>query len=429
MRGEGVASAARCRACSTGVLIDVLNLAEQPLAGHFPMADEAATALPTWPLQLMVCRSCRLVQLTDAAPEEPDEREALATPISSTMSDHLDAWAAEVAERLDGANGTAIELASHGGSLYRQLGERGIRSTVLDPDPDRATRLRRLGIPAHRLPSTAKAWRRLAVQLGSPRVIVDQYLLAHVRRPVALLAGLRRLARPDTELVLECEYVVPVLATGRFDSVRHGHFSYFSLWSLERALDLAGWRTVDAARHTVFGGTLRVWAGPAVAGTAARSSSPGRQHRGSRLTLIRAYEEKLELDGEGPYRAFAERAREAGRRLVEALRIERAAGRRVAAYGAPTRGNTLLNSCGIGRDLVEFTVDADESKHGRLLPGSGIPILPPVELDRRSPDTVLMLTWDLAAEIMPRLPATVDRPLRVILPLPDLTVLQLPVQL
>ena len=404
----------------------LLDLGEQPLAGHFPTAEEAAAGLASWPLRLMVCRSCWLAQLDDAAADEPAGTDALVEPVSSAIRDHLDAWADAIAARV-GRKGAdrVVELASHGGSLHRGLAERDIRSTLLDADARRVGRLRRWGVPAHRLPSGPGAAGRLAERIGRPRLIVDQYLLAHVRRPVALLAALRALAGADTELVLECEYVASVLTAGRFDSLRHGHFSYFSLASLEAALQTAGWRALDVQRQPVFGGALRVWAEPA---EAARDTRGGRRPvaEGSGLVQLRIQEAEMRLRTEAPYRAFVERAEATGRALVEALQAERAAGRRVAAYGAPTRGNTLLNSCGVGTDLVEFTVDANPRKQGLFLPGSGIPILPVEELERRSPDTILALTWDLAGEDIPRLPATPERRLRVMVPLPELRTIELP---
>jgi len=308
----GAKGAIGCRSCGAR-LLPLLDLGQQPRAGYFPTPAEAAAGLPTWPLRLMVCRSCWLAQLDDAAADAPTETEALAEPVSTTMRDHLEDWASAIAVRV-GRKGAdrVVELASHAGSLHRQLAERGVRSTLLDADARRVGRLRRLGVPAHRLPSESSAAGRLADRIGRPRLIVDKYLLAHVRRPVALLAVLRALAGPDTELVLECEYLAPVLTAGRLDSLRHGHFSYFSMASLEWALQTAGWRALDVQRQPVLGGSLRVWAEPA---EAARNTRGGRRPvaEGSGLVQLRIQETEMGLRSLEPYRAFVERAEETWR--------------------------------------------------------------------------------------------------------------------
>lgn len=393
-------------------MLALLNLGSQPLADHYPDAAELEAGQPAWPLRLLVCRVCRLVQLGEVgAPGEDPPADLVAAPLSATMRAHRAALAQELANEVSAGAAPMFELASHGGNLAAELAAAGVESTIVDPDTGRIERLRAAGFAALELRAGSDGRAERA------RLLLDLYLIAHVRQPVELLRALRSLAADDARLVIECEYLPPLLKAGRFDSVRHGHFSYFSLLSLEEALRRAGWAAVDASSQPVFGGALRVRAAPIEAGQPASQS----------LQELRAAEAKAGLGVDAGYLDFAEGAERVRRDLVAFLQKARRDRRSVAGYGAPSRGSTLLNSGGISTDLLAFTVDADERKHGRFMPGSGVPILAPSEIDRRRVDDVLLLAWDLVDEIEPSLARAPGR--RLVMPLPVLQVRPLEPQL
>jgi SAM-dependent methyltransferase len=409
-RGSAATGDDRCRSCGATSLMPVLDLGLQPLANHYPLRDETA-AEEQWPLRAGACGRCGLVQLLGDVPDEPQVPGTSPSAHSTTMREHARRFVLEVVALAGPAGGPIVEVASHGGHLHGFLRERGLESLVVEGSPALADDLKRRGIAvvARTLGKGSSAEVRGDGRGAS--VVVDSYLLAHVRDPNDLVAGMVDVLRPGGRVVLELDHLLPIIVDGQFDAFRHGHLTYWSLHALNALLLRHGLAALSVTEQPVYGGALRVVAG------AADSNAPG-------PTVRRVLEAEVQagLDRPGTYSGFAERVARETDRLHGYLVAERAAGRLVAGYGAPTRGATLLNAARITPELLPFTVDRSPDKQGRLMPGSRIPIEPPSHLEEAAPDVVLILTWDIRDEVIAQQVALRDRGVRFVVPVPALEV-------
>jgi SAM-dependent methyltransferase len=373
----------RCRACGAGIE-PVVDLGAQPAGSGFPNAADPPDG--RLPLRLGMCASCGLAQLADPSPPEADEPDAPSPLSSATMTAHARAFVDDlVARGLATPAQRILSLASHGGHLAPFLRERGLSATIVEGSPARAARLAASGTPV--VAGGLDGPKPLAgLAAGSIDLAVDSYLLAHLARPRLALRRVAELLAPGGSLVVEFDHLLATVEGGQWDAVRHGHQAYLALGWLARELGDLGLDIVDAVPQPVYGGALRVFAragagvGRAVPGLFAREAAAG-------------------IDcpaGLAPLGEAVERAR---REVVAHLRAARAAGRLVVGYGAPARSITFLNALGIGPELLPFVVDRAPAKQGRTIPGVRIPIRPPEVLAEEPPDEVLVLTWDLVAEV------------------------------
>jgi len=394
----------RCRACGAGI-IPVVDLGTQPAGGSFPLPGDPADARR--PLRLGACASCGLVQLVDPTPPEADEPDSPSPLSSATMAAHARGFVDDlVARGLATPSSRILSIASHGGHLAPFLEKRGLSATILEGSPGRAAQLGTGDWPVaegeldgRELPA--------GLALGSVDLAVDSYLLAHLPRPRLAIQRLGALLAPEGTLVLEFDHLLATVLGGQWDAARHGHHSYLALGWVVRELADAGLAVIDAVPQPVYGGALRVYAragtkvGAAVGELIAREAAAG---------IDRA-------TGLVPLREALERARA---EVPTHLRAARKAGRSVAGYGAPARSITFLNALGIGPDLLPYVVDRSLAKQGRVIPGARIPIRSPRVFAEDPPDEVLILTWDLASEVMRSLASPVLADTRFFVAVPRL---------
>lgn len=399
----------RCRSCGDSDLVEVLDLGLQPSAGFFPMPDEAAS-LRAWPLIAAVCQRCWLLQLLDPAPDEPAATTIQGT-LSSTMALHAERFVDEVLATAEREPRRILEVASHGGHLAPRFADRGVRTLVVDPSQALVNAARTMGFDAEAAVLTRKSAEAIRRAHGPFDVIVDSYLLAHQRELDPQLAAIATLLPDGGRAVLEFNHVLPILRGTQFDAIRHGHFSYLSLTALSSALERNGLWAISATSQPAYGGGVRVWA----AREPGRSRDPG-------LEALLSEEEAAGLGDVAVYRRFAASVSKRRTELNEFLRGATEKGQLVVGYGAPSRGNTLLNACAITPDLLRYTVDASPAKQGRLMAGSGVPILAPDRIRADRPDRILILTWDLSAEVMQQLVDIRSWGGRFVIPFPELSV-------
>jgi SAM-dependent methyltransferase len=403
------APAGRCRGCGASAdrVHTVIDFGSHPHASSFPTPAEIESE-PTWPLAVVVCDACWLVQLAGDGPEEP----AAAGDPPWTTADSLTRQATELVRtsaalaRSVGEDGLIVEVASHGNHLQPLFRDIGLRSVIVERSPELAAAARASG--ADVIHGDLGSADDLAGLDGRVVLLVDHYALAHHPRPDAVVAGITRALAPGGRAVFEFDSILPSLERGEFDGFRHGHFGYFSLTALTGLLARHGLSPVEATTHPVYGGVLRV--------VARRSSDPASADDSIR-SLVRA-ERQAGLESVSTYARFERAVRTTCHGLRRLIDQERASGGRVAAYGAASRGNTLLNACGIGRDRLAFVADRSAWKQGRLLPGSHVPIVPPAAL-RDGIALVLILTWDIADEVSRQLAADPGPPLRIGIPFPE----------
>lgn len=385
----------RCRACD-GATTSVVDLGAQP-AGGYPVPG--APVDRKIPLRLGVCLSCGLAQLVDPSPPEADDPDAPSPLSSATMTAHARAFVDDlVVGGLATPQARILSLASHGGHLAPFLAERGLTTTIVEANPYRAARLTdgRTRVIVDDIDGTLRS---PGLTPGGFDLLLDSYLLAHVEHPRAALERMAILLAPGGTAVLEFDHVLAKVSGGQWDAIRHGHRSYLALGWLVHELAGLGLAVTDAIPQPVYGGALRV-----VARAGARP--------GASVLDVLAREEAAMIDQVAGLVPLAEAIGRARRDVLRYLRRARDAGRRVVGYGAPARAVTFLNALGIGPELLAYVVDRAVAKQGRMIPGVRIPILGLDALSGEAPDEILILTWDLAPEVvasleeMPALKAT-----------------------
>jgi len=408
-----------CRSCGHDALTTVVDLGVHPEANTFPETAEAARHAPRWPLRVFVCTNCWLLQLDDSGPAEAALPGPAGYELSQTMRAHVEEFVDDVLARRPTQSDTsrAVELASHASYLYPFLAGRGVPSIIVEGSPPLAAAALQAGRPVLARPFGLAAAEELVASGGPTDLVIDNYLLAHVSDPSDFAAGLRVLLRPGGLAVLELDHVLPLLVDRRFDALRHGHFSYFGLISVGALLERHGLMVFDVEPQPVYGGALRVFVAHAGDTTHPVSDTVGRAMDAERVAA---------LPRVATYLRFADDVATLRNEIVGFLAERRRQGDDVVAYGAPSRGNTLLNYCVVTTELVAYTVDRSPSKQGRFLPGSGIPIEDPARIFETRPRYVLILTWDIKDEVISQLAGIRAWGGRFVVPIPRLRVLPAP---
>lgn len=399
-----------CLGCEGGELKRFLELGPQPLANAF-LDPHASTDEARYPLDVHYCPQCHLVQLVDVIdPEVLFSDYIYVTGTSETIAAHNVAHAAAVVETLGlGPDDLVLEAASNDGSLLRCYREHGVRTLGVEPASNIARIARESGIETENVFFSAETGRRLRRERGPARVVIGNNVLAHVDDTVGFLTGAHDVLATDGRVVVEVPYLGELLARLEYDTVYHEHLCYFSVTALETVFGRAGLDIVRVDRVPVHGGSIRVWGARKDAGIAPDESV-------ARMGAFEAEAGMLSWDRYARFGAEVKKQREQLLALLDGLRAE---GKTVAAYGAPAKGNTLLNYCGIGVESLPYTVDRSPLKVGKLTPGMRIPVLDASELLRRQPDYCLILAWNFSDEIMRQQAAFRERGGRFILPLPE----------
>ena len=403
----------RCRACGSWRLQRVLSLGPTPLANAFLQSEQEFATEPSYPLDLYFCATCSLVQLLDVIdPEVLFRHYIYVTGTSDTIAAHNARYAQTVVERLGlGSDDLVIEVASNDGSLLRCFQPYGVRTLGIEPAVNIAALARAFGVETVNVflnPDTAEMVRE---QYGGAAAVIGNNVLAHVDDPVAFLSACRRLLRPDGQIIIEVPYVRDMLDRLEYDTIYHEHHCYFSVTTLLRLCDATGLALTQIDYVPVHGGSLRMYA----------SIESGEGHSPAVLALA-AEEETAGLTRLSRYERFAADVAANRDTLLDLLETLRRQGKTVAGYGAPAKGNTLLNYCGIDTRLVAYTVDKNPLKVGMYTPGMHLPVRPVSTLLETPPAYVLILAWNFADEIMRQQREYAARGGKFILPIPELKV-------
>jgi hypothetical protein len=401
----------RCRACDAESLSPVLDLGLQPLANALPASPEEFPGEARFPLVLCHCITCGLLQLVDVIdPEVLFGHYLYVTGTSTTIAEHNVRYAAAVRDVLGlRADDLVVEVASNDGSLLRCFQALGVRVLGIEPARNIAEIARERGVPTESVFFDREAGAALRASAGPARAVIGNNVLAHVGDPVGFLAGAAALLAPDGRVIVEVPYLEEMLDRLEYDTIYHEHLCYFSVGSLLTIAERAGLRVVRVDRVPVHGGSIRVW-------MARADAVPG--HAREVLAMVDR-EREAGLADPARLARFAEDVARNRREVVALLRRLRQEGATVAGYGAPAKGNTLLNYCGIDTDLLAYTVDRSPLKQHRYTPGTHLPILPPEVLLERQPDYVLILAWNFADEIIEQQDEYRRRGGRFILPVPE----------
>ncbi len=389
---DPIATRLSCRLCGAGLRHRLIDLGSTPLANR-TLGPDATWGKddPSYPLRASVCETCLLVQIEDAGPAGgANSNCAYLVSSSAVRLDHARRFATTMRQRLGlGADSLVIEIASNDGYLLRHFREAGIPVLGIEPAGNAAIVSQSLGIPTEVGFFNAETAMEIAVRHGRADLVVADNVLPEVPDLFDFAAGFAGILRPTGVVTFQFPHVLSLLQKNQFDAFRHDRYSYLSLLVLERVLRSVGLRVFDAERLPDCGGSLRVYACHARGPRAARPS----------LKVVRHAEIWAGLDRPDSYETFEARAEATREEVRQFIRLRRSNGRRVAAFGAAARGNTLLNSCGITVEQIACVADMDPAKYGRFLPGSHIPIVPPAVLTDVRPDDLIILPWPNAPEI------------------------------
>jgi predicted TPR repeat methyltransferase len=402
-----------CRFCAAPLTERMANLGVSPLSNDYVRPGERETRFP---LVAFVCGRCFLVQVPAVVPAERIFGDyAYLSSYSDSWLAHVSSYCATVTERLGlGPGSRVVEVGSNDGHLLGCFRERGIPVLGIDPAANLTKVAREAGIETVTEFFGLGVAERLAAEGRRADLLIGNNVLPHVPDLNDFVAGLRAMLAPGGLLTMEFPHLLQLLRGGQFDTIYHEHFSYFSVLTARQVFAAHGLRLVDVEELPTHGGSLRVH----VRHEAEEAAVSGAVER------LLAEEERAGMSSLELYRRFAEGVSETRRSLVDFLAWARADGRRVAGYGAPAKATTLLNYCEVGPESIEYTVDRNPHKQGRLLPGTGIPIHAPEHLEETRPEYVVILPWNLRTEIASQLRHVGEWGGRLVVPVPRVEVLQ-----
>lgn len=407
-RAEAVTA---CRSCGGALSLELVDLGAQPLANGYLTEAALARPEPRYPLRAVVCDDCRLVQLDHGVPPAMLFSDyAYLSSTSSSWLAHAQRFAEAAIPRFGlGPESLVVEVASNDGYLLRHFGERGVPVLGIEPAANVAATARALGIPTEVRFFDRACAEALRAEGRRADLLVANNVLAHVPDINGFVAGLSRLLAPEGRLSLEFPHLLRLLEQVQFDTIYHEHVFYYSLLSAERLLARHGLTVIDVEQLPTHGGSLRLWAGHRDVSVDAVMPA---------VAELRAEEAAAGLAGTAVYRAFADAVPALIESLLAVLREARGQGQRIVGLGAAAKGNVLLNAAAIGPALIDCLLDASPTKQGRFAPGSRLPILPPERLTELRPDLVVILPWNLEAELIAKHRAVFDWGGRFLVPIP-----------
>ena len=405
-----------CRFCRAPLRHTFVDLGMSPLCESFLPADQVNAMEPFYPLHVRVCERCFLVQLQEyVSPAHIFTEYAYFSSYSNAWLEHAKSYTEMISRRLGlGPQSLVMELASNDGYLLQWFVKQGIPVLGIEPAANVARVAIEKGVPTRVEFFGRESAARLVEEGLQADLIAGNNVLAQVPDLNSFVAGMKIALKPTGTITLEFPHLMRLIQENQFDTIYHEHFSYFSLLTTEKILEAHGLEVFDVEELWTHGGSLRIYA---------RHAGAAGERASERLAELRRREEAAGFARVETYSGFEEQVRETKRKLLDFLIRAKREGKRIAGYGAPGKGNTLLNYCGIRTDFLDYTVDRNPYKHGRYLPGTHIPIFPPEKLAETRPDYVLILPWNLKDEIVRQLAYTREWGARFVVPIPEVTVL------
>jgi hypothetical protein len=404
-----------CRFCGAPLNHTFVDLGMSPLCESYLSPAQLNRMEPFYPLHVYVCQECFLVQLEEYVSAEAIFTEyAYFSSYSDAWLDHARRYTGAMIERF-GLNPSSfvVEVASNDGYLLQYFVERGIPCLGIEPAVNVAQAAIHKGVPTLVEFFGRESAHRLADNGSAADLIAGNNVLAQVPDLNDFVAGLKILLKPQGIITIEFPHLMRLMAENQFDTIYHEHFSYFSLITAEKIFAAHGMKLFDVEELPTHGGSLRIYAchadNPSLALT-------------PRLKELRDRELSAGITDLISYTHFAEQVQETKRKLLEFLIHARREGKQVAGYGAPGKGNTLLNYCGIRTDFLDYTVDRNPYKQGKFLPGTHIPIHAPERIRQTRPDYVLILPWNFKDEIMAQMAFIREWGGQFVTPIPEVQV-------
>lgn len=405
-----------CRNCGVALRHTFVDLGMSPLCETYLTRDQLNSMEPFFPLHVFVCDQCWLVQLQEyVSPDNIFSEYAYFSSFSDSWLQHARAYVEMISKRLAlRTEEQVVEIASNDGYLLQHFVARGQNVLGVEPAANIARVAEEKGVPTHVAFFGCETATRLVSQGRRARLLLGNNVLAHVPDLHDFVGGMKILLADDGVITMEFPHLQRLIEGNQFDTIYHEHFSYLSLLAVENVFRRHNLRVFDVEELSTHGGSLRIYA------THAQNQT---EPDSSRVTELRRRESALGFATLAPYESFRQRVESTKHHLLRLLIDLKSQGHSIAGYGAPGKGNTLLNYCGIRTDLLEFVVDRNPYKHGRFLPGTHIPIFAPDEIKKRRPDYVLILPWNLQAEISHQLAYIGEWGGKLLVPIPEPAVL------
>jgi SAM-dependent methyltransferase len=399
--------------CGTPLRATFVDLGMSPLCESYVTREQLNQMEPFYPLHAYVCEACFLVQLDEyVSPEAIFSEYAYFSSYADSWVQHMKRYADMIVERLGlGPNSFVVEIASNDGYLLQHFVAKGVPVLGIEPAANVAKVAVGKGVPTLVEFFGEKLARQLAGNGKQADLVAGANVLAQVPDVNDFVEGIKILLKPRGVLTIEFPHLMRLIEENQFDTIYHEHFSYFSFLTVERIFAAHGITLFDVEEIPTHGGSLRVY-----------GCHVDAYPVGTRVKELRTREERSGFNGLDRYSTFTEQVKETKRKLLEFLIRAKREGKSIAGYGAPGKGNTLLNYCGIRTDFIDYTVDRSSYKQGKFLPGTHIPIYSPEKIDETKPDYVLILPWNFKDEIMAQMSHIRRWGGRFVTPIPEVKV-------
>jgi SAM-dependent methyltransferase len=403
-----------CRHCRQPLCHTFVDLGMSPLCESLVSPDRLDAMEPYYPLHVLVCENCFLVQLKQyVSPEHIFSDYAYLSSYSTSWVAHAKTYCGMIKDRLGlGTESLVVELACNDGYLLQHFGPLGVPVLGVEPAANVAKLANEKGIPTIGAFFGTKLAQQLVLEGRKADLVVANNVLAHVPDINGFVNGIRCLLKPHGVATLEFPHLERLMTENQFDTIYHEHFSYLSATVVQRIARMHGLRLFDVEKLPTHGGSLRVYL----------AHEDSLEPTSTRVLELIELEDRFGLRSLEGYGWFSEKVKQAKRELLSFLIAAKKDGKRICGYGAPGKGNTLLNYCGIGTDFLDFTVDRNPYKHGRYTPGMHIPIRPVEEIGTARPDYILILPWNLKNEILEQMSHVKDWGAKFVVPIPTIEI-------
>lgn len=405
-----------CRFCNTKLKHLFVSLGSSPLSNSYLTKEQLQKMEPFYPLEVYVCDNCFLVQLQEfESPENIFSDYAYFSSYSDTWLKHSKDYVDKMIDLFGiDTKSYVIEIASNDGYLLQYFVEKGIPVLGIEPAANVAEVAKQKGIPTEVVFFGTETAKRLASEGKYADLLLGNNVLAHVPSLNDFVAGLKILLKPQGVITMEFAYLIRLMEEAQFDTIYHEHFSYFSFLTVERVFAAHGLTIFDVEELPTHGGSLRIYA---------RHQEDRTKNISEHVFELKQRENEAGYKNIEHYLTFNEKVKAIKLNILNFLIQAKKEGKTIVGYGAPAKGNTLLNYCGIRTDFIDYTVDRNPYKQGRYLPGSHIPIEAPGKIRETKPDYLFILPWNIKDEIMEQMAFIREWGGKFVIPIPKVKVL------
>jgi SAM-dependent methyltransferase len=410
-------SCSHCRFCGEPLKFTLVDLGSQPPCESFIGPEQKNQKEPVYPLHVYVCNKCFLVQLDEfIAPKKIFTEYAYFSSYSKTWLEHAQKYAEMITKKLAlNQKSHVVEIASNDGYLLQYIKQKGIPVLGVEPAANVTKVAAEKGIPTLVKFFNLETSLELVKENKKADLIIGNNVLAQVPDLNGFIDGMKTLLKPSGVITMEFPHLLRLIEENQFDTIYHEHFSYFSLVTVEKIFAYHGLKIYDVETLSTHGGSLRIYA------RHIDDKDPSKTVA-INVAKLRSKEKLAGLTNLETYVSFSEKVKEIEKSLKDFLLTLKRNKKTIVGYGAPGKGNTLLNSCGVSADLLEYTVDKNPYKQGKFLPGTHIPILLPDRIKETKPDYVLILPWNIKEEIINQTSYIGEWGGRFVVPIPRVTV-------